>query len=532
MEFRFQNLAGDPIDVPIGPGLVVFVIGANGSGKSSLMHKLFAANRNHARRISAHRQTWFQSNALDMTASGKRSTEQNMSSRDAQPDSRWMDHHGSQRASVTIFELIDSENVRARRITAAVDADDMDRVNELRKVESPLAALDELLKVANLPIEISIENDEQLFAQKSGGTPYSIAELSDGERNAILIAASVLTAKPGTLIIIDEPERHLHRSIVSPLLLALFEKRNDCGFVISTHDVSLPVDSPESSTLLLRSCTWTGTTASRWDSDLLAPDAPVSDEVRLAILGARRRLLFIEGNHDSLDRHIYSILYPSISIAPSGNSTSVERAVTGIRGSADVHWVTAFGLIDRDDRDAAAVEELRIRGIYALECYSVESLYYCEAIVQRVAHRQAQVAPDLANIAAARQAVVDHLLPHRERLCARLIEKRARVAVASNLPTHQSLLQNPIHTVTFDATGLIQAEQAKFDQLIAAQDIDGLISRYPARETPALGEVARHLGFSSKSKYESAVRKLLIDDEGARNIVKQKLQALTAAIEG
>ncbi|WP_442947933.1 AAA family ATPase [Nostoc sp.] len=52
----------------------------------------------------------------------------------------------------------------------------------------------------------------QVVASKCGGTPYSIAELSDGERNALLIAANVLTVKNGTLVLIDEPERHLHRS--------------------------------------------------------------------------------------------------------------------------------------------------------------------------------------------------------------------------------------------------------------------------------------------------------------------------------
>ena len=43
---------------------------------------------------------------------------------------------------------------------------------------------------------------------------YGAAELSDGERNALLISAEILTAKDGTLLIIDEPERHLHRSII------------------------------------------------------------------------------------------------------------------------------------------------------------------------------------------------------------------------------------------------------------------------------------------------------------------------------
>lgn len=402
MEFKFPRLDGTEFEVPIEPGQAVFVIGPNGSGKSGLMHSLYVANSDIARRATAHRQTWFRSNALDLSALAKKTTEQNMRSWDQQPDSRWLDPAPDKRASVTIYDLIDAVNVRARDISDAVDAKDMAMASELGKKRSALTILNQLLETANLPIVISIEKGEQVFASKNGGDPYSIAKLSDGERNAVLISSMVLTADEGSLIIIDEPERHLHRSIVSPLLLSLFGERDDCGFVISTHEVSLPADSPDSSTLLLRACAWGEETAAGWDADLLTPDAAVPDDVRLAILGARRKILFVEGQHDSLDKHIYSILFPSVSVRPSGNCTEVTRAVTGIRGSQDLHWVRAFGLVDRDDRDQAAVGALAAQNVYALDCYSVESLYYCDDVMQKIAERQAQTADDLADLDAAR----------------------------------------------------------------------------------------------------------------------------------
>jgi hypothetical protein len=58
----------------------------------------------------------------------------------------------------------------------------------------------------------------QVVARKSGGTPYSIARLSDGERNALLVAADVLTVRPGTLVVIDDPEMlKVVRSFFDPL---------------------------------------------------------------------------------------------------------------------------------------------------------------------------------------------------------------------------------------------------------------------------------------------------------------------------
>ena len=208
MQFQFPNLDGEQVEVPIGPGQVAFVVGANGSGKSSLIHKLYADNKDHAIRISAHRQSWFQSNAVDMTPATKKSTGESMAAHDVQPAGRWMDQHAAQRASMAIYDLIYSENARARKIAGKVTEGKFKKAKKLAKKEAPLKVLNDLLQTANLNIVISIENEEQIFASKNGSDPYSIAELSDGERAAVILGASVLTAEPGTLVIIDEPERH------------------------------------------------------------------------------------------------------------------------------------------------------------------------------------------------------------------------------------------------------------------------------------------------------------------------------------
>ena len=104
-------------------------------------------------------------------------------------------------------------------------------------------------------------------------------------------------------------------------------------FVISTHDVFLPLDNAESTTLLIRSCTWKGKSVAGWDTDLLESDAEVTEDVKRAILGARRIVLFVEGSANSLDKQIYEILFPTISIVAKGNSTDVERATKGIRAT-------------------------------------------------------------------------------------------------------------------------------------------------------------------------------------------------------
>lgn len=111
----------------------MFVLGANGTGKSSIMHLFYKAHHGNARRISAHRQTWFASNTVTLSPEQKRSTESNIQGTDTSPDARWKDDYSAQRASIAIYDLIDAENVRARLIAGAVDGNNIDLAKTLSK---------------------------------------------------------------------------------------------------------------------------------------------------------------------------------------------------------------------------------------------------------------------------------------------------------------------------------------------------------------------------------------------------------------
>ena len=241
--------------------------------------------------------------------------------------------------------------------------------------EDPLVALSGLLRNANLLFEFRVDTDAVITATKSESQPFSVAEMSDGERNALLLAAEVLTAQPGTLILIDEPELHLHRSIVVPLLSGLFSKRLDCMFVVSTHELTLPLDDAVSKILLVRNCHYQGSSAVSWDVDLVNSLLEIDEDLKTDVLGARRSVVFVEGDRNSLDMPLYSLILPSTSVIPRGARKSVEDAVRSIRASTTLHWVKAYGIVDRDDRHAD-VEQLRQEGIYPIEVYSVESIYY------------------------------------------------------------------------------------------------------------------------------------------------------------
>ena len=130
LNFPRQNSEINPLQ--LDPGETLFVLGANGTGKSSLMFIFAQQNPGQTRKISAHRQTWMNTDALDMTPAAKIQTEQSIKTDDRRPYSRFRDQLAAQRASITIFELIDAENVRARAIARAFDAGDQESAGSVR----------------------------------------------------------------------------------------------------------------------------------------------------------------------------------------------------------------------------------------------------------------------------------------------------------------------------------------------------------------------------------------------------------------
>jgi ABC-type cobalamin/Fe3+-siderophores transport system ATPase subunit len=520
------------LELSIGAGEVILFLGANGTGKSSLMHRFYSAHRTNARRVTAHRQTWFESNAITLSPQQRQQTENNIQAHDSQPQARWKEDYAAARSSIAIYDLVDAENVRARDITSAVDNDNFDLAKELRKKDAPIKIINELLRLSNIPVAIAIHENAQVIASKNGSAPYSIAELSDGERNAILIAANVLTAKQGTLLLIDEPERHLHRSIISPLLTLLFAKRRDCAFVVSTHDVMLPFDNPAARTLLIRGCSYNGSAVTTWDADLVSSGSGIDDDLRRDILGARRKILFVEGIEKSLDKPLYSLVFPDVSVIAKGSCRDVERAVLSIRDADGLHWLDAFGLVDNDGHPQVEIDHLKGGGVYATTVFSVEGVYYHPEVQRRVAERHASTTGDDFNMAVAegRRAALAAVAPHVQRLSERVAEKLVREEFFRHIPNRDQISDAAPVNVSIDVQKIVGEESARLREALDAGDMTTIVSRYPVRETPALDTIARRLGFQDRDQYEGAVRKLLMDEPDSLTFVRSLFGTLATDI--
>ncbi len=536
----------DPIKLPVRNGDRLFIVGANGSGKSALIQRFVmenSRNSNKVKWITAHRQTWFDSGGTDFTPERRHQHEEQTLGYYLTNAARWRDLRSQEDLSAILFDLVAKENSRARAITRFVDNDECAEVRKISvELSSPFDQINELLDYGKLNVTVENSNDQDLLARRSQGEPFSIAEMSDGERSAMIIAAHVITAEPGTVLLIDEPERHLHRSIIQPSLSALFAlRREDCAFIIATHEVALPVANPDAQVLMLRLCQWRNRECVAWDAQVLEPDSELPEELtlpedlKLAILGSRKRILFVEGQSSSLDFPLYTALFPGLSVFSKGNCADVQKAVLGLRASQDLHHVKVFGLIDRDNRTKENVKELAEQGVFALEVSAVEALYYCSDTIAAVAHRQAESLGVDADelIKAVRQKAFNVLRNQdlAQRMAAWRCERQARELFLSKIPNWKLIRSNPTQPICVSIDLLYCDELDRFNQLVKEEDLDQLVARYPLDSSPAFQEIARALRCRDRNDYQRMVITLIRSDNQLVHALKSRIGQLSEALD-
>jgi hypothetical protein len=73
-------------------------------------------------------------------------------------------------------------------------------------------------------------------------------------------------------------------------------------------------------------------------------------------------------------------------------------------------------------------------------------------------------------------------------------------------------------------------EEARFDALVDAADWDGLLSRYPVRESSALERIVSGIEIADRATYRAAVLKLLQDVPAALTDLRGLLGDLHASV--
>ncbi|MFZ1700017.1 MAG: DUF4435 domain-containing protein [Pyrinomonadaceae bacterium] len=276
---------------------------------------------------------------------------------------------------------------------------DHSRVTKEKKKYIPLAdsEIDTIVKIWKnvMPQRSIVFDDGRVTAQKGKGEPYHAKRMSDGERVGLYLIGQCLLAPNSSIIVIDEPEIHLHRSIMERLWDKVEELCPNKLLVYITHDLDFAAGRVASKKFWIRE--YRDPNSWLWDEVPEINDLP--DKLTMEIIGSRRNVLFVEGDSGSIDLPLYRAVFPKYHIVPRGPCQKVIESTKAIRGMPSLHHLTAYGIIDRDFRTDIELTALKDAGVHTVDVAEVENLFCIEPLL-RVAAKYLALEPDeiVANV--------------------------------------------------------------------------------------------------------------------------------------
>lgn len=504
VELTFPNAEGEAQTLNLEAGKALYILGPNGSGKSTLLFQ-WARERENVKLIPGNRDVVFPESAVSMTpqqAVNETRSERNwINNRNSRTTSG---HHNSQFWLKTMLfrlkareDFLNAEYVRQ-------DQAGSEEMKEQLLEQMPLKLINEAFRAASLPISFRWDQDSVLKVKKIGvDIIYDFNEMSDGERAAFIITTQAILAEVDNAILVDEPERHLHRAISAPLLSHLRELRPDLVWVVATHDVSLPRADPLGSVLILY-----GKEPNGWRSEFLADVWQLAPAVSEAIYGARERVIFVEGETSSLDLPIYSAVYANCTVLAAGSCRDVVNATSGLTNMGQLHHMEARGLVDRDNLPNA--EQLIAKGVHPLPFYAIESVYYHPDVINAIRQLSGSEASLEDLCAAACGAISDEDMM---RLAKDAAYKAFAARISSGVPSFSDFdVEASDLGVTANPSQIYEEKLANFQELVQRGSWIGIIQCFKIKSLKSPKRISDGLAYKSPEAYETVVRKRLVQD--------------------
>jgi AAA domain, putative AbiEii toxin, Type IV TA system/Protein of unknown function (DUF4435) len=211
---------------------------------------------------------------------------------------------------------------------------------------------------------------------------YPARAMSDGERVIFYLSGQCLCAPVDSIIVVDEPEIHLHKAIQNTLWNAIEKARPDCTFIYLTHDLAFAADRTGATKVCL-----TDHLEGKFSWFTVPSSQDIPEDVYLEVLGSRKPVLFVEGAYGSHDLDIYQMTYPQFTVKPVGGCSAVVSATKVFRSLRSMHHIECFGLVDRDYLEDGQLEAYERAGVFAPQVAEVENLYLIPDLIKCVAHQ-------------------------------------------------------------------------------------------------------------------------------------------------
>lgn len=226
--------------------------------------------------------------------------------------------------------------------------------------------------------------DGKVLAKKNGEPEYHGKEMSDGERVTLYLIGQCLCAPDNSIIIIDEPEIHLHKSSMARLWDKIEELCPTKLLVFITHDLDFAASRKGAKQIWIKS--YNGNITWVWDEVPILEELP--ENLVIEIIGNRKNLIFCEGEKASYDTLLYQAAFPNYHVIPRGGCEKVIESTKAVRDNPSLHHLLAFGIIDNDYRTTEEIEALKEAGIYTINVAEIENLFCIEPLIRIVAANQ------------------------------------------------------------------------------------------------------------------------------------------------
>lgn len=367
----------------------VVIVGANGSGKSKLGAWMELQNMDNIHRIGAQRKLNFSENlalksynkAEDFVFYG---TDEKLHQSEKSYRWNWGKEYTTKLIDdfedvlAAIIALTNNSNAEYVKNCKIAEREGKEKPSTIVSAEDKLLAIwDDVFPQRGLRIKDS--TFETFFEKKGKIETYSSNQMSDGERAVLYLVAQVLCVPASKTLIIDEPEIHLHRSIMNRLWHALENSRPDCLFIYITHDTEFASLHGTSDKIWIKEYNGENWVLSKIEE----PELP--EGLLFDILGSRKNVLFVEGESSSYDTQLYSVLYPTYHVVACGSCTQVIARVKAFRKCQALHDCAVYGIIDRDYRSDYEIDRYKSDNIYTLEVAEVENLFLVEELIRVMA---------------------------------------------------------------------------------------------------------------------------------------------------
>ncbi|OGP83698.1 MAG: ABC transporter ATP-binding protein [Deltaproteobacteria bacterium RBG_16_58_17] len=359
--------------------------------------------------------------------------------------------------------------------------------------------------------------DGKVLVKKTDEPEYHGKEMSDGERVALYFMGQCLCAPANSIIIVDEPEIHLHKSLVDKLWNKVEGLSQSKTIIYITHDLDFASSRTDANKIWIKS--YSGNNAWTWTE--VPDDESLPESMVLEVIGSRKKIMFCEGEAGSLDVTIYQIVYPNYHVIPRGSCTKVIESTKALRNNAALHHMNAVGIIDSDYRDHAEVIALLDHGIQTIAVAEIENIFCVESAVKVIAEHLNQDPNHV--IGEVTKYISAALSSEIELQMSSMAEKRIQYLLGafSKSSNDKSGLSNGLGVTLgrIDVEVIYKECKDAFDRAIASNSLDELLRVYNRKSLPS--RISGILGLAN-----GEYKKLLV-----RLIKGPKRQTLVAALQ-